>query len=180
MSSIVQAHPARLAGVGQRRRQPAAAAKSGASEAGTRRTGQLDIEEHGAVRARAASPTCTLRHRCVSSLAYSSPIAQELFSDVVLDLFGSQIQGDLFGAAQWRIYQGAAKEFGSAEEFGSAASDSSPQPHFRSRPQRTRGLPGSSLRYSWKRDRVRVDGNTYAARPHACRDPQEEGQPCFR
>ena len=30
------------------------------------------------------------------------------------DLFGSQIQGDLFGAAQWRIYHGAAKEFGSA------------------------------------------------------------------
>ena len=35
-------------------------------------------------------------------------------------LFGSQIQGDPFGAAQWRIYQGAAKE------FGSATSDSSP------------------------------------------------------
>ena len=31
-----------------------------------------------------------------------------------VDLFGSQIQGGLFGAAQWRIYQGAAKEFGSA------------------------------------------------------------------
>ena len=30
------------------------------------------------------------------------------------DLFGSQIQGDLIGVAQWRIYQGAAKEFGSA------------------------------------------------------------------
>ena len=37
-----------------------------------------------------------------------------------VDLFGSQIQGDLFGAAQWRIYQVAAKE------FGSATSDSSP------------------------------------------------------
>ena len=30
------------------------------------------------------------------------------------DLFGSQIQGDLIGASQWRIYQGVAKEFGSA------------------------------------------------------------------
>ena len=29
-----------------------------------------------------------------------------------VDLFGSQIHGDLFGAAQWRNYQGAAKEFG--------------------------------------------------------------------
>ena len=47
--------------------------------------------------------------------------------------------GDLIGAAQWRIYQGAAKE------FGYAASDSSPQPHFRSRPQLTRSLPGSSV-----------------------------------
>ena len=36
------------------------------------------------------------------------------------DLFGSQIQGDLLGASQWRIYQGVAKE------FGSATSDSSP------------------------------------------------------
>ena len=32
----------------------------------------------------------------------------------LLDLFGSQIQGDLIGASQWRIYQGVAKEFGSA------------------------------------------------------------------
>ena len=31
-----------------------------------------------------------------------------------MDLFGSQIQGDLIGASQWRIYQGVAKEFGSA------------------------------------------------------------------
>jgi hypothetical protein len=31
-----------------------------------------------------------------------------------VDLFGSQIQGDLIGASQWRIYQGVAKEFGSA------------------------------------------------------------------
>ena len=31
-----------------------------------------------------------------------------------IDLFGSQIQGDLIGASQWRIYQGVAKEFGSA------------------------------------------------------------------
>ena len=62
------------------------------------------------------------------------------------DLFGSQIQGDLIGGvAQWRIYQGAAKE------FGSVAYDSSPHPHFRSRPQRTRSLPGLSLRYSWPR-----------------------------
>ena len=38
----------------------------------------------------------------------------------IMDLFGSQIQGDLIGAAQWRIYQGVAKE------FGSVASDSSP------------------------------------------------------
>ena len=30
------------------------------------------------------------------------------------DLFGSQIQGDLIGASQWRIYQGVAKEFRSA------------------------------------------------------------------
>ena len=37
-----------------------------------------------------------------------------------IDLFGSQIQGDLIGASQWRIYQGVAKE------FGSATSDSSP------------------------------------------------------
>ena len=28
-----------------------------------------------------------------------------------MDLFGSQIQGDLIGASQWRIYQGVAKEF---------------------------------------------------------------------
>ena len=33
---------------------------------------------------------------------------------LVGDLFGSQIQGDLIGASQWRIYQGVAKEFGSA------------------------------------------------------------------
>ena len=39
---------------------------------------------------------------------------------LIEDLFGSQIQGDLIGAVQWRIYQGAAKE------FGSAASGSSP------------------------------------------------------
>ena len=31
-----------------------------------------------------------------------------------VDLFGSQIQGDLIEASQWRIYQGVAKEFGSA------------------------------------------------------------------
>ena len=31
-----------------------------------------------------------------------------------IDLFGSQIQGDLIGVAQWRFYQGVAKEFGSA------------------------------------------------------------------
>ena len=37
-----------------------------------------------------------------------------------MDLFGSQIQGDLIGVAQWRFYQGVAKE------FGSAASDSFP------------------------------------------------------
>ena len=51
------------------------------------------------------------------------PASQQLIMDR-LDLFGSQIQlqGDLFGAAQWRIYQGVAKEF----EFGSATSDSSP------------------------------------------------------
>ena len=40
--------------------------------------------------------------------------------DLLTDLFGSQIQGDLIGASQWRIYQGVAKE------FGSAASDSFP------------------------------------------------------
>ena len=28
-----------------------------------------------------------------------------------LDLFGSQIQGDIIGVAQWRIYQGAASAF---------------------------------------------------------------------
>ena len=31
-----------------------------------------------------------------------------------LNLFGSQIHGDLIGASQWRIYQGVAKEFGPA------------------------------------------------------------------
>ena len=41
-------------------------------------------------------------------------------AELELDLFGSQIQGDLIGVAQWRFYQGVAKE------FGSAASDSFP------------------------------------------------------
>ena len=50
----------------------------------------------------------------------AGPADKQSKPPVDLDLFGSQIQGDLIGAAQWRIYQGAAKE------FGSVASDSSP------------------------------------------------------
>ena len=60
-----------------------------------------------------------------------------------LDLFGSQIQlqGDLIGAVQWRIYQGAAKEFGSCDVRQlSLAAFSFPT-------QRTRSLPGSPLVY---------------------------------
>ena len=42
-----------------------------------------------------------------------------------VDLFGSQIQGDLIGASQWRIYQWRIYQ-GVAKEFGSATSDSFP------------------------------------------------------
>ena len=62
-----------------------------------------------------------LRHRQLVSSPATEPTDQSKTLNLIcLDQFGSQIQGDLFGAAQWRIYQGAAKE------FGFATSDSSP------------------------------------------------------
>ena len=53
--------------------------------------------------------TCHGRHVNVMSFMHDGSDHKN-----ILDLFGSQIQGDLIGAVQWRIYQGAAKEFGSA------------------------------------------------------------------
>ena len=50
----------------------------------------------------------------------SRSLLRQLCSNEEIDLFGSQIQGDLIGAVQWRIYQGAAKE------FAAATSDNSP------------------------------------------------------
>ena len=50
---------------------------------------------------------------------------QRLDARLHSDLFGSQIQGDLIGASQWRIYQWRIYQ-GVAKEFGSATSDSFP------------------------------------------------------
>ena len=55
---------------------------------------------------------------CRRQIEARRPDADPRSTDL-LDLFGSQIQGDLIGAAQWRIYHGAAKEFGFAA-YGSS------------------------------------------------------------
>ena len=55
----------------------------------------------------AAAPPAAFRHRLGRA-------PQTIRSVWIADLFGSQIQGDLIGASQWRIYQGVAKEFESA------------------------------------------------------------------
>ena len=64
----------------------------------------------GARCARHGPPPRAVRRRELS--ANASCAARLAGTDA--DLFGSQIQGDLIGASQWRIYQGVAKEFGSA------------------------------------------------------------------
>ena len=57
----------------------------------------------------AAQPSGWARKTSATILGQFSP---ETGPGPAVDLFGSQIQGDLIGAVQWRIYQGAAKEFG--------------------------------------------------------------------
>ena len=70
---------------------------------------------------RCSEPWCSRQSAATwSIIAFDAGALERHGSVWIADLFGSQIQGDLFGAAQWRIYQGAAKE------FGFATSDSSP------------------------------------------------------